>query len=220
MPAVKKPYTLVIDFETANPAPNSACSVGIVVLEEHGVIHEEVRLIKTPTEAFFFTHIHGIRYKDVKDSPTFDLVYRESIEPWLKKSKLLVAHNVGFDDRVLRASAAHYGIKVPKLKTECTVKLSRYKLGIKPANLANVSSTLGIPLNHHEALSDARASAMIYIHVETGQKPWETKKVSKAGHSDKPVRMNGPVSELNSEKSAARLRELLGLSPELPTSNE
>jgi DNA polymerase-3 subunit epsilon len=219
VPVAKKPYVMVIDFETANPAPNSACSVGIVILEENRVVHEEVSLIKTPTEAFFFTHIHGIRYRDVADAPTFDLVYEQTIEPWIKKSKLLVAHNVGFDDRVLRASAAHYGIKVPKLKTECTVKLSRYKLGIKPANLANVSKTLGIPLNHHEALSDARASAMIYIHVETGNKPWEGKNPPKACASDK-APGPGPVSKLNSEKSAARLRELLGISAQLPTNNE
>ncbi len=203
----KKNLTLVIDFETANPSPASACSVGFVVLgEDHEVVHEDVALIKTPTESFFFTHIHGIRYQDVKNAPTFDQVYTDRILPWLEKSKLLVAHNIGFDDRVLRASAAHYGIKVPKIKTECTVKLSRYKLGIKPANLSNVSRTLGIPLNHHEALSDARASAMIYVHVETGKRPWESEKPSQAKARGK------AVSTLNSEKSAARLRELLGLS--------
>ncbi len=205
MAVPKKTLTFVIDFETANPAPSSACSVGFVVLDKnHEVLFEDSALIKTPTSSFFFTHIHGIRYRDVENAPTFDQVYLEKLKPWLSRTKLLVAHNVGFDDRVLRASAAHYGIKVPRIKTECTVKLARYKLGIKPANLANVSKTLGIPLRHHEALSDARASAMIYVHVASGKKPWEKREIK------------DPVSPLNSEKSAARLRELLGNRRETP----
>ncbi len=203
-----KPYVLVIDFETANPSPTSACSVGFVVLENHSIIHEEVQLIRTPTESFFFTHIHGLRWNDVKESPTFDSVYHERIKPWFEQSKLMVAHNIGFDDRVLRASAGQYGIQVPRIKTECTVKLARYKLGIKPANLANVSNTLGIPLNHHDALSDARASAMIYIHTLTGEKPWEQTRLSL---DKKPKnKTGGAISELNSPESAARLRSLLG----------
>ena len=168
-----KPYTLVLDFETANPSSDSACSVGIVVLENHRIIHESVELIRTPSRSFFFTHIHGLTWKDVENSETFDAVYLKSIEPWLERSSILVAHNVGFDSKVLRMSAARYGIEVPRIKTECTVRIARYKLGIRPANLANVCQTLGIPLNHHEALSDARASAMIYIHAETGLRPWE-----------------------------------------------
>jgi DNA polymerase-3 subunit epsilon len=168
-----KPYTLVIDFETANPSPASACSVGLVVLEGFRIVHESVQLIRTPTEVFFFTHIHGITWAQVKNAPTFDEVWRNCIEPWHSRSQLMVAHNAGFDDRVLRSSARQYGIEIPRIKTECTVKLARYQLGIRPANLANVCRELGIPLQHHEALSDARASAMIHIHAHTGQRPWE-----------------------------------------------
>ncbi|NDG84926.1 MAG: exonuclease [Proteobacteria bacterium] len=171
-----KPYTLVIDFETANPSPASACSVGLVVLEGTRIVHQAVELIQTPTPVFYFTSIHGITWNDVKSAPTFDGIWRRTIEPWFLRSERMVAHNVGFDHKVLRASARHYGIEIPPIPTECTVKLARYKLGIKPANLRNVSDTLGIELNHHEALSDARASAMIYIHATTGERPWETAK--------------------------------------------
>ena len=199
-----KPYTLVIDFETANPSPTSACSVGIVVLQDFKVIHEGVHLIQTPTDSFFFTHIHGLTWKDVKNAPTFDTVWTESIEPWFLSSSLMVAHNVGFDDRVLRASARHYGIEIPRIKTECTVKLARYKLGISPAKLSNVAETLGIPLNHHEALSDARASAMIYIHTLTGTRPWEEK-----ARKPKSASTLDQILKLNSPASAEKLKTLL-----------
>jgi DNA polymerase-3 subunit epsilon len=167
----KRPYTLVIDFETANVSPTSACSLGLVVIEDEAIIHTERFLIRTPTPVFMFTHIHGLTWKDVENAPTFDLIWPK-LQPWFEKGSLLVAHNVGFDQRVLNHTAAHYQISVPKMKTECTVKMSRFKLGIQPANLKNVSDTLGIQLNHHEALSDAMASAYIYLHVTTGKKPW------------------------------------------------
>ncbi len=164
--------TLVIDFETANLSATSACSLGLVVIDKDKIIHRELFMIRTPTPVFMFTHIHGLTWKDVEKAPHFGEVWEHKLAPWFEKAKLLVAHNVGFDHRVLKASAAHYGHEVPAITTECTVKLSRFKLGIKPANLNNVSQTLGIPLTHHEALSDALASAYIYLHVTTGTKPW------------------------------------------------
>lgn len=167
-----KPYHLVLDFETANTHATSACSVGFVVLENFKVVHEAMALIKPPMSVFQFTSIHGITWNQVKNERPFSEVWDEVLSPWYLKSKLFIAHNVSFDQRVLHACGTHYGIKIPRMKTECTVKLARYKLGIKPANLANVSKHLEIELNHHEALSDAQASANIYIHVKTGEKPW------------------------------------------------
>ncbi len=229
-----KPFHIVIDFETANTAATSACSIGIVVLEEFKVVHEAMYLIRPPTKVFQFTHIHGLTWESVKDAQTFDQVWLEGIEPWYTKSKLLVAHNVSFDQRVLHATGMHYGIKIPRKKTECTVKLSRYQLGIQPANLANVSQTLGIKLNHHEALSDARASAMVYIHAKTGEKPWMGPSVEEFFEQapalesqvfELPELITSPSDnatgspldtlnldralQLNSKKSAALMKELL-----------
>ena len=48
------------------------------------------------------------------------------------------------------------------LKWECTAKIYRKK-GYKPANLAACCAKNDIDLNHHEALSDARACAKLYI---------------------------------------------------------
>jgi DNA polymerase-3 subunit epsilon len=169
-------YSLVIDFETANFSPTSACSLGLVVLEKtpegYLEIHREVFLIRPPTSAFMFTHIHGLTWEDVRDAPTFSEIWEKSLAPWFNDARKLVAHNVSFDDRVLRATAAHYQIEIPAMRKECTVRMSRSHLKILPANLRNVCDTLGIELNHHEALSDAVASAYIYLHVKTGRKPW------------------------------------------------
>ena len=49
----------------------------------------------------------------------------------------------------------------------CTVRLARSQWGITPTKLNNVCEALNIPLNHHEALSDARASAKIVMIAES-----------------------------------------------------
>ena len=193
------------------------------MLKDYKIVHEAMFLIRPPTSTFLFTHIHGLTWDSVKDAQTFDQVWETGIEPWYSKSKKLIAHNVSFDQRVLHSSGAHYGIKIPRMKTECTVKLSRYHLGIKPGNLANVSKTLEIKLNHHEALSDARASAFIYIHAKTGEKPWlgrprgEQLDLDFSTPPPEKPRTPSPLEtldpekafQLNSPKSAALLKELL-----------
>jgi DNA polymerase-3 subunit epsilon len=195
---------LVIDFETANRSAASACSVGFVVLEDFKIIHQAEHKIRPPSSEFLFSYIHGITWEQVCTAPTFDQVWQEHLEPWHQKVDTLVGHNIAFDDKVLRMSGAHYGIDVPRIPTECTVKFARYKLGIKPGNLAHVSQTLEIPLVHHHALSDAWASAMIYIHTLTGTKPW----LAQTPPTKRPLD-DDQFLKLNSAKSAAKLKDLL-----------
>jgi DNA polymerase-3 subunit epsilon len=156
---------LAIDFETANRYPNSACSVGLVRVTDQEIVAKKTFLIKPPYEYFEFTDIHGITWNDVKKKPTFK-------ELWPKVGKFfddvdfVVAHNVGFDRRVLETCCSTYGIAPPDVEYRCTVRLSRAVLKIKPANLANVCRQLFIPLQHHDAGSDAEACAKIMIEVQ------------------------------------------------------
>lgn len=196
--------TLVIDFETANFAPTSACELGMVVIEDNEIIHTERCLIKTPTPLFTFTYIHGIAWKHVEKEPHFGEWWESHLDQWFNPSSKthselkIVAHNIGFDKRVLEATAAHHKIKLPKFTQDCTVQLSRKKLGISPAKLNNVCDQLEIPLDHHSALSDAKASAYIYLYAETGKKFWK-KELPTAKKS------------LNSPKSEKELARLLSL---------
>ncbi|MDP2867006.1 MAG: exonuclease domain-containing protein, partial [Elusimicrobiota bacterium] len=58
------------------------------------------------------------------------------------------------------------GLEAPQQPFVCTVKLSKQELGMKPATLSHVCHHLSIPLDHHNALSDAEACAKIMITVE------------------------------------------------------
>jgi DNA polymerase-3 subunit epsilon len=80
----------------------------------------------------------------------------------------IVAHNESFDRSVLRQCIAHYGLSSQGLflhkNWDCTVKISR-SLGYAPNKLSDCCARFNIPLQHHEALSDARACAKLYLQL-------------------------------------------------------
>lgn len=156
-------YT-AIDFETANSSPLSACSIGVVVFEDGEPIRESIHLIRPPKEFGKFNwyniRIHGIKPAMVADEPTFDEVWRE-IQPDIADT-LIVCHNAMFDTSVLCKLLNYYQLPLPSFQYVCTVKISQ-KIWPDMENhkLDTVSEELQIALDHHEALSDARACGLI-----------------------------------------------------------
>ena len=156
-----------IDFETATYKTHSACAVGIVTVE-HGIIVEEfATLIQPPDNYYSYQNIrvHGITSKHTYNTGTFAGLYPEIYRRLLHKN--IVAHNEGFDRSVLRGCISHYGLSSKGLSLhkqwQCTVKLYR-SLGYQRNNLSECCKRLNIPLNHHDALSDARACALLYLN--------------------------------------------------------
>ena len=155
-----------IDFETATHQADSACAVGIVSVEEGKITDKYYTLIQPPFNEYSWHNIqvHGIAPKDTWDSPLFSDVYPE-IKSRLE-NKIVVAHNEGFDRKVLQSTMDTYRLDYSELnltqKWECTLKIYRKK-GYKPANLAACCKVHNIELNHHEALSDAVACAQLYL---------------------------------------------------------
>lgn len=153
---------LAIDFETADYGRDSACSIGLVRVENNAIVHEEVHLIRPPRPNMYFTHIHGLTYDDVSGAPTFGELWPK-IRPLFEGVEQIAAHNASFDSGVLAACCKTYGLEGTSKKFMCTVQLAKKTWGFSPANLANVCRMLKIQLKHHEALSDARACAQIVI---------------------------------------------------------
>lgn len=151
---------VAIDFETAVGKRNSACAVGIVTVENNQITEEYFTLIQPPDNEYFYQNIriHGINPEDTADSPFFDELY-----PEIKKrleGKTVVAHNESFDRSVLRKTMEHYGLDFDELKLadkwECTLKMHGAALNV-------CCQRHGIELDHHDALSDARACAELYL---------------------------------------------------------
>ncbi len=152
-----------IDFETAQGERNSICQVGLVRVE-HGKITNEINLLVQPPNNYYwgrFIDIHGITPQRTLNAPTFDKIWHK-IEPFIK-NQTVVAHNgLSFDFQVLNKTLEYYGMQEPYYEKYCTYRIFN-------ANLASLCKYYKIPLNHHDALSDAKACAELYlIHLKNG----------------------------------------------------
>ena len=155
---------VALDFETANSSRGSVCSIGLVEYENGQLIREYYRLIK-PKQNYFSginISVHGITAEDVANEHEFDVLWHEEIRE-LVEGKFLVAHNAQFDMSVLRAVLDQYNLPYPMLAYNCTVNISKKTWALPRYKLNVVSDYLGIELDHHHALDDARASAMILL---------------------------------------------------------
>ena len=156
---------IAIDFETANSNLDSACSIGIVGVENDKVLFQKHYLIN-PLAEFnpYNIAIHNIRPEDVLNSPTFKEIWEEIKEYF---NGVVIAHNANFDLSVLKKLIEKYELDIPNIKIACTLKISQ-KLwkGILPnCKLNTVSNYLEVDHNHHNALSDVRACKEIFEHL-------------------------------------------------------
>lgn len=153
-----------IDFETATAY--HPCSVGIVTVEEGIIVDEFVTLIQPPNNFYnpYNIQVHGIYPRDTVNAKSFVEVFPEIAKRL--KNRVVVAHNESFDRNVLSKTMALHGLNYEDLnigsRWECTVKIYKAK-GFKPAKLSDCCRIMNIALEHHEALSDARACAKLYL---------------------------------------------------------
>ncbi|MFA5343941.1 MAG: 3'-5' exonuclease [Kiritimatiellia bacterium] len=156
------PRFTAIDFETADRGSDSACAVAVVTVEDGAIVDRAYRLIRPPRQEFEFTYIHGIRWEDVEGQPTFQEVW-PALAGHFERTTFIAAHNARFDQKVLAACCAQAGAMPPRIRFECTVELARRVWSIYPTKLPDVCRRLKIPLNHHDAASDAEACARIVM---------------------------------------------------------
>lgn len=155
---------IAIDFETADSRPDSACAVGLTKVHGSEIVDRLYALIRPPRTRFspFCVNVHGIRWRDVKDAPSFREFWIEHAD-FLEGTDFLAAHNARFDRRVLDACCAMSGLPAPRLPFVCTVDLARALWNVRPTKLPDVCRFLGLELDHHHAGSDADACAGIVM---------------------------------------------------------
>ena len=146
-----------IDFETAQGCRWSICQVGLVRVE-NGIITKEINLLVQPPDNYYwsrFTAIHGISAKDTINTPTFNQIWHQ-IASYIENQNVVAHNGFGFDFLVLNKTLEYYGIALPDYNKFCTYRI--YK-----SNLANLCEKYAIELNHHNALSDARACGELFL---------------------------------------------------------
>lgn len=96
--------------------------------------------------------------------PKFPEVWAQ-IEP-LIQGLPLVAHNRPFDEGCLKAAFAEYGMPYPGYEFHCTLAASRRCLDIPSHQLHLSVAACGYNMeNHHHALADAEACAVIALKI-------------------------------------------------------
>jgi DNA polymerase-3 subunit epsilon len=166
-----------IDVETACPDRGAVCAIGVSVVRA-GEVFREQHWYLDPRTRFDprFIDIHGITPDRVAGLPSLREAWRDvcgfidqSIAAWQPPAlfadaapsgpaPLFVAHNAQFD----RSQIEHGIACALPFRLACTVAMSRRAFPELPRhNLKSVTAHLRIPLQHHDALSDARASAII-----------------------------------------------------------
>lgn len=155
-----------IDFETANSSSASACAVGLVRVRGGRIVAQEGWLIKPPPghDRFFEINvgIHGITPADVANA-------RSWTEQWpdfagFIGDDVLVAHNAGFDMRVLRGVCETTGTTWPPYQYVCSLQVARKTYALDSYRLPIVAAAAGhLDFAHHDAAADAMACAHIMI---------------------------------------------------------
>lgn len=157
-----------IDFETANEDRASVCSVGIVIVRD-GKITEKFHSFIKPTPnryTYFTTRVHGLTRKDTDDADIFPAVWGRIADKL--EGLPLVAHNSTFDEGCLKAAFKVYMMDYPDYTFHCTCRAARRVFGkeLPDHKLPTVAARCGYNLdNHHEALADATAAAVIGMTI-------------------------------------------------------
>lgn len=146
-----------IDFETAQGYRWSICQIGLVRVETGKIVKELSILVQPPNNYYWnqFIDIHGITPQQTANAPDFSQVWH-IVEPYIRNQSVVAHNGFSFDFDVLSKTLQYYNLSVPEYKKFCTRKIYNN-------NLASLCEKYNIHLNHHDALSDARACAELFL---------------------------------------------------------
>lgn len=159
---------VAIDFETANNFRRSACSLGLVRVENGEIVERRYWLIKpTPFEmGYYQQQVHKINLIDLINEREFDEVW-EDVKPYLE-NQVVVAHNGSFDFSVINHLLAHFSLEPVNYIPICSLQLARFTwIGELAYGLSYLVSTKldNFTFKHHDALADAEACARIFVKI-------------------------------------------------------
>lgn len=176
------------EFTSFDKVGGDILATGLVEILEDLTLGREQVFYSAPTSAKYFTEgarkIHGFSYFKAQTFP----LRREScisMLQWLKPLMPLfplsfVYHGTGrldhswlqwhFRKEDLDQS---FNKAFPEAQVESTLSMARNHLKQLESHKLNVLADFyGIKLDHHDALSDARACAQIYCNIKKGESVW------------------------------------------------
>lgn len=157
---------VAIDFENANNARSSACSLGITIVKNGKIEDTKYWLIKPyPFEmGFFQQRVHKIELSTLENELTFDELWPD-IRPYLENQNIL-AHNASYDLNLLRGLIEHYHLSIGNLQYACTVDMAKFTWPNEPKHsLGYLAYYNQIKFVHHRADDDAKVCALLALRM-------------------------------------------------------
>lgn len=173
------PEFLALDVETANADYSSICQIGIVHFL-NGKIQSEWSTLVNPNTYFdpYNVGIHGIDASLVENAPTFASIYPELRR---RMTGQIILHHGHFDRtafyRVYEESELEE-IDARWLNNQRVVRRVWNEFSQSGYGLANLATYFGLPLDHHNAVSDAKVAGQIFLTAQaktgTSSEDWLT----------------------------------------------
>ena len=156
---------VVFDIETTgfSNTNDKITEIGAVKIENFEVVDRFSQLINPQKDiSYKIQELTGITNDMVRNEPTIEEVLPKFIE--FVGDSVLVAHNADFDMSFIKEKCRQQNIEFKNTSVD-TLTLARILLPeLKRHRLNVVAMALGIPLlNHHRAVDDANATALIFI---------------------------------------------------------
>lgn len=156
-----------IDFETANALRSSACSVGMVKVREGIIVDRYYSLIKPFPLKFDQRNIgvHGINYQTVEEAPSFWDIWDDMYK--FIGDDVVVAHQVSFEKSVIIGNFKEAEQEMPDLTFLCSLYMARVAFPRRENHQLTslCKEYLDYKFNHHNALEDAEACALMVVHM-------------------------------------------------------
>jgi len=138
--------------------------IALVVFKENKVLEEWSTLVN-PMRDVGKTNIHGISPSMISAAPLFDEIVNDLFR--MIDKRILVAHNLSFDNRMLAQELEHAGFEGDLGKGFCTLVASRRLLPGTGDSLKSTCEALGIEsIDAHSALGDARMTKQIFDQLK------------------------------------------------------
>ena len=156
-----------IDVETANQNRWSICQIGICSVRNGEIIDQWETLVNPETDFNpYNVAIHGIRDADVKSALTLPGIYSDLCE---RVQDSVVVHHSPFDKTAFEQATSKYNLEPLPVILLDSIEIAKrawpqfansYGYGLEP-----LTKYFGIQFQHHNAVEDARATALIALRA-------------------------------------------------------
>jgi len=209
---------VVIDTETTGTLKaDRIVEIALVAFKGSEVIEEWSTLIN-PQRDVGKTNVHGITASMVSSAPIFADVVNDIFR--IINNRVLVAHNLGFDARMLIQEFNRVNTQGDIGKGFCTMTAARRLLPSDKSSLADACNEFGIKIiDAHNALGDCKMTMKLFNHLSEDEQEVSPALVDYSSDTN-PARILGRTAFSNKKDDALERIQAFTKKVPFPTSDE